>query len=154
MSGDDRPARLFGDAVLLNRKGARMCAAALEAVRRRAGRNGGGSPSSDFEWLETVLRLATAEPVTSEDDTEGSEVGTVSVPIRIIMPSSAPGSTRQRLTTRDAAELAGVSDRTIRKAIGSDQLAADRPGWAWLVDEHEVRRWMGERTRKRRRGTG
>ena len=145
---DDKPARLFGeDTVLLNRKGARMCAAALEAVRRHAARNGGASPSGDFEWLEAVLRLATAERVTSADDVEGSEVGTVPVPIRIIVPSSAPVRTRH-LTTRDAAVLAGVSDRTIRKAIGSGRLAADRAGWAWLVDEREVRRWMGERRRR------
>lgn len=149
-----RPAQLSpmgnGDwPVWLSRRGAEMCAAALEQVRRGTARNGGAAPNTDFEWLAQVLRLAVAPPTNGAD---GSGLGTETVSVRINVPSSAPVGTRH-LTTRAVAELAGVSDRTVRKAIASGRLAADRAGWTWLVDERDARHWAGARKGSAREGS-
>jgi excisionase family DNA binding protein len=51
------------------------------------------------------------------------------------MPSS------QRLTTKQAASITGVSDRTIRRAIAAGRLPAERVGRIYLVNRQDVGRY-------------
>jgi excisionase family DNA binding protein len=46
----------------------------------------------------------------------------------------------QRLTTRQVADLTGVSDRTIRRAIAAGRLPAERVGRIYLVNRQDVGR--------------
>jgi len=49
-----------------------------------------------------------------------------------------PPSLSQRLTTRQVADLTGLSARTIRRAISDGRIAAERVGYAYLIDRDDV----------------
>lgn len=53
------------------------------------------------------------------------------------------------LTVPQVAQLAGVSDRRVRRACETGELAAVRLAGRWLIREVDAYRWLG---RDRRRG--
>lgn len=52
---------------------------------------------------------------------------------------------RSLLTTADAAELLGISDRGVRKAILDGRLPAQRVADVWLVDREDVEHFKARR---------
>jgi excisionase family DNA binding protein len=56
---------------------------------------------------------------------------------------------RHELTTREAAELAGVTDSYIRRLlIGGTLKGRKLNNWIWLVSQSEVERWIAQRREK------
>jgi excisionase family DNA binding protein len=51
----------------------------------------------------------------------------------------------QRLTTRQVADLTGLSARTIRRAISDGRIAAERVGYAYLIDRDDVNQYRAAR---------
>jgi excisionase family DNA binding protein len=56
------------------------------------------------------------------------------------------------LSVTDAARLAGVTDRHMRRLIADGVVAATRVGRAWLVDASSVRAWTRHPTMGRPKG--
>lgn len=155
-----QPAMLWGDdMVLLTRRGAEICYAALVAAERKfATRNGGASPTDEMQWLREVLRLATMAPERFEPVSAGRAV-VVNVAERNDLPDegsavaaagSAPsvseaGRARGCLDTRSAAQLLGISDRAVRKACDRGWLRAERVAGHWLIDEADALAYRGRR---------
>jgi len=55
-------------------------------------------------------------------------------------------TTRRELTTKEAAELAGVTDSYIRRLLIDGTLQGRKlNNWVWLVPTTEVERWMEKR---------
>ena len=57
------------------------------------------------------------------------------------------------LSVTDAARLAGVTDRHMRRLISDGVIAATRVGRAWLVDAGSVRAWTRHPTMGRPAGS-
>jgi excisionase family DNA binding protein len=57
------------------------------------------------------------------------------------------------LSVTDAARLAGVTDRHMRRLIADGVIAATRVGRAWLVDRASVAAWQRHPTMGRPAGT-
>lgn len=130
----DLIASLWGDDVVLTRRGAQLVDAALELVTRHAAaRNGGIRSSAEFDRLRTVVRLAA----------EGRTRPTSSQPFTAVLPSS-----EARVTVAEAAAIHGVTSETIRKAIVAGRLAAERHGQSWSIRETDARQF---RIRRRKR---
>ena len=53
-------------------------------------------------------------------------------------PNTDTGSLSKHMTTKQVADLTGVSDRTIRRAITEGDLAAERIGNAYLISRDDV----------------
>ena len=60
-------------------------------------------------------------------------------------PNADTAPPLQRLTTRQVADLTGVSDRTIRRAITDGRLPAERAGRFYLIDRRDVGRYRTTR---------
>jgi excisionase family DNA binding protein len=60
-------------------------------------------------------------------------------------PSADTGPPSKWLTTRQASDLAGVSDRSIRRAIADGYLPAERIGNAWLLRKCDIDRYRTTR---------
>jgi excisionase family DNA binding protein len=56
-------------------------------------------------------------------------------------PNADTMASSQRLTTRQAASITGVSDRTIRRAIAAGRLPAERVGHIYLINRQDVGRY-------------
>ncbi|HET9255486.1 MAG TPA: helix-turn-helix domain-containing protein [Pseudonocardiaceae bacterium] len=56
-------------------------------------------------------------------------------------PGSATGPPSRQLTTNQAADRAGVSARTIRRAITEGRLPAHRVGRTYVLDVGDVEQW-------------
>jgi len=55
-------------------------------------------------------------------------------------------TTPRELTTKQAADLAGVSASYIRMLLADGTLKGRQPdGWVWLVDARAFEQWMAER---------
>jgi excisionase family DNA binding protein len=61
-----------------------------------------------------------------------------------------PGLLDERLTTSQAARIAGVSDQTIRLWMRSGQLAHERTPLGALIDRNALERFLAERTAERK----
>ena len=57
-------------------------------------------------------------------------------------------SDKHRLTTKEAADLAGVSDAYIRQLLLEDKkLHGDKFGKVWVIARAELERWLNSRER-------
>jgi len=64
-------------------------------------------------------------------------------------------TTPRELTTKQAADLAGVSGQYIRRLLRDGRLTGRQlDGWQWLVDAAALKRWMAERKPRRQQGDG
>jgi hypothetical protein len=130
----DRPSAIVGDQLLLNRRGAAMLLAALEAAARLAERNGvnyqGRSQWDDVSWLRTQAELV-AEGRTGP---AGSADGTPGIPFRFEVPDSA-----SIWSTTQAAALLRCTPRAVVKAIKAGHLPAKRIDRTWVLREVDVR---------------
>jgi excisionase family DNA binding protein len=83
---------------------------------------------SDAELYEVLAALGMVA-LSRPEDWPCSECGTL-----IAKPSNQPQDSEAWLTTSRAAELAGVSDRCIRKWIRTQRLPAKRHGRDWRIN--------------------
>lgn len=59
-------------------------------------------------------------------------------------------SDKHRLTTKEAADIAGVTDAYIRQLLLEDKkLHGKKFGKVWVIPRAELERWMRTRDRKR-----
>lgn len=56
-------------------------------------------------------------------------------------PTGDNGARSARVTTTQAADMTGLSPRTIRRAIADGRLPAERVGRTWLIDRRDVGRY-------------
>ena len=57
-------------------------------------------------------------------------------------------SDKHRLTTQEAADIAGVSDAYIRQLLLEDKkLHGDKFGKVWVIARAELERWLNSRER-------
>jgi len=57
-------------------------------------------------------------------------------------------SDRDELTTREAAERAGVTDGYIRQLLGDEVLKGRKLNrWMWLIDRRSFEQWKASRKR-------
>lgn len=61
-------------------------------------------------------------------------------------PTTDTGPLSKHMTTKQVADLTGVSDRTIRRAITDGRLPAQRVGRTYLISRHDVGRYRTTRT--------
>ena len=133
----ERPSAIVAGQLVLTRDGARMLASALRIAARAAGRNGVDVPGRNhydaYQWL-----LAQADLVAEgRTGPAGAADGTPPRPFRVLLPSSGPAP--ELLTTRQAAEILGVTPRAVLKQIMAGDLPARRYGREWLATEYDVR---------------
>jgi len=56
---------------------------------------------------------------------------------------------KQRLTTKEAAEVAGVTDAYIRQLLIEDKkLHGEKFGKVWVISRAELERWLASRKRE------
>jgi hypothetical protein len=73
--------------------------------------------------------------------------GAGSVP-PVVLPGSASASS-VLLTSAQAAELAGVTDRAVRKACSSRRLAGHRQHGRWVIPQDAAQQWAARREGRR-----
>jgi hypothetical protein len=147
----------FADgSVWLDQRGAEIVNALFSVWEKhtRQCRNEATRAPADVLRVREVVRLA-AKPLTSESADAGCADETKPQVIKVVMRSSAPGSTRPVLSCEDVADLAGVSAQSVRKACSSGRVSAERLGRSWAIDEASARRYAADcRVRRDRRGAG
>jgi excisionase family DNA binding protein len=133
-----RPALLLevdgAPGVWLSASTARRYFAAMEAMLRIEARRhpGAARRPDDLIVTQALLKLGTA---TGTKVAGGNEPGTSSG----VYPVATP------LSVADAASLAGISDRGIRKAINARRLRADRVGRSWVIDRVDLQQFLQTR---------
>lgn len=153
---NEKPAALLADGhVVLSRKGAEMCHAALVLAHRQLKARHGGAPiSDDMVWLAEVLRIATIPPERSEASAGREVAVTTSQRQEVGSEVAEPGSAGSEsaavgaggyLDTRDAAALLGISDRAVRKACDLGKLRASRVAGHWLIEEADALAYREQR---------
>lgn len=107
-----------------------LLAAALERSRRN-----GQTASPEIEQLARDLMAASLASGRARDAPRSSDCGS-----EVDADSSAPGESTSTvwITTTEAADLLGVSDRRVRQLLDSEKLAGRRAGATRLVDEASV----------------
>ncbi|MFK4037612.1 helix-turn-helix domain-containing protein [Nonomuraea wenchangensis] len=148
----------FGDGrVWLDRRGAEIVAAlfvVFERHERGCNRQAAARIPSDVARVRDVVRIA-AKPATSENAQADFADEKKPQVVKVVMPSSAPGTARL-LSCEAVAELAEVSAQTVRGACRSGRLSAVKVGGSWSIDEASGRRFAAEcrARRDRRHGKG
>jgi len=142
----------FGSGVILDKRGAEIAAAGIEAMimgARTVRGQGAKIPAQVLEVLE-VCRIAATEPATGSDQAAGPPA---------VAPSAVQGMRRaddldsplgggaairggRRLSTGEAAEIIGISDSAVRLAARLGRLPAERIGRAWVILDRDARAYV------------